>query len=162
MANVLQQQLLNCFKWISNQLLNRNISLLFFQTCVLINSISLCFDLWIFCHPLANLSLSFWLFLVLFWMLVTVHKLCHVPHASRITTWAAIFTERLFSLSKLCVRSWSHVFFITYNKTFAKNLLAVRPKKGTEGKKKKSTRIVIAKLFELNANAKISFKQQQP
>ena len=88
-------------------------------------------------------------------MLVTVHKLCHVPHASRITTWATIFTERLFSVSKEWVRSWSLVSLITYYKKFAEKLLAIRSKKGREGKmkKKKRTRMAIAKVFALNANA---------
>ena len=53
---------------------------------------------------LTNLFPRFWLFLVLFWMLwmlVNVHKPCHVPHASRkTTTWRTIFTERLFGVSK--------------------------------------------------------------
>ena len=90
MTNILEQQLLCCSTWSSNQLLNLNISLLFLQTFLLINAMSLCFDPWIFCHPLANLFPSFWLFFVLFWMLwmlVTMHKLCHVPQASRVTTW---------------------------------------------------------------------------
>ena len=50
-------------------------------------------------NGLSNLFLSFWLFLVVFWMLwmlVTVH----VPHASQITTWGTIFTERLFGVFK--------------------------------------------------------------
>ena len=87
-------------------------------------------------------------------MLVTVQKLCHVPHASRITTWATIFAERLFSVSKEWVRSWSLVFLITYYKKFAEKLLAIRSKKGREGKmKKKRTRMAIAKVCALNANA---------
>ena len=80
----------------SNQLLNLNIFCsLFPQMFLLINSISLCFDPWIFCHPLSNSFPRFWLFLVLFWMLwmlVTVHKPCHVPHTPQITTWGTLFT----------------------------------------------------------------------
>ena len=94
-------------------------------------------------------------FIWMLWMLVTVHEPCYLPHASRITTWGTIFTEILFSVSKELVRSWSHVFVITYGKTFTKKLLAVRPEKVTKRKKrKKKTRKAIAKLFALNANAK--------
>ena len=83
---------------------------------------------------------SFWLFLVLFWMLwmlVTVFKPCHMPHASQITTWGTLFTERLFSVSKEWVRSWSHTSLIIYDKTFAKKLKAVCPKSCWEGEKEK-------------------------
>ena len=161
MTNVLQQQFLYCFTWSSNQLLNLNIfSFLFLQTFLLINSISLCFDYWIFCqHSLTGLTTlfsSFWFFLVLFWMLwilVAVHKLSHVTHASRKTTSRTIFKERLFSVSKEWVSSWSHAFLITYHKTLAKKLLAVRLEKVTRRKKRKKTRKAIAKLFTLNANA---------
>ena len=141
MKNVLQQQLLYCFTWSSNQLLNLNVfSLLFFQTFLVINSIPLYFDPWIFCHPLANLFPSFWLFCVLFWMLwmlVTVHKQCHVQHASQITTWATIFMERLFSVSRKWVRYWSHVFLITYYKPSLKSFEQSAQKRGAKGKKKK-------------------------
>ena len=89
---------------------------------------------------LTNLISSFWLFLVLFWMLwilVTVDKPCHVPHTPRKTTWRKIFTERLYSVSKRWVRSWSHAFLIAYHKKLPKKLLAVRPEKVTRRKKKK-------------------------
>ena len=82
---------------------------------------------------LTNLFPSFWLFLVLFWMLwmlVTVHKPCHVPHASRMKTSRTIFTERLFSVSKQWVRSWSHARWL---KSFWKSA----QKKWREGKKEK-------------------------
>ena len=131
MINVLQQQISYCFTWSSNRLP---------QAFLLINSISFCFDPWIFSHLLANLFPSFWLFLVLFWvlwMLVTVYKPCHVPHASRITTSGKRFRERLFSVSKESVRSWSHAFLIIYRKTFAKKLKAVRPKSCLEREKEK-------------------------
>ena len=92
---------------------------------------------------LTNLFWSFSLFLVLFWMLwilVTVYKPCHEPHASRITsTWET---------------TWSHAFLITYDKMFTEKLLTVRPKKVTRRKKrKKKTRKTIVKLFALNANS---------
>ena len=64
-------------------------------------------------HWLTCFQVSRGLFLVLFWMLwtlVTVHKLCHVPYASRIKTCGTIFTERHFSASKEWDRSWSHAF----------------------------------------------------
>ena len=52
------------------------------------------------------------------------------------------------------MRSWSHAFLITYDKTLTKNLLAVRPEKVTRRKKrkKKKARMAIAK--PLNANAR--------
>ena len=77
-------------------------------------------------HWLTCFRVSSGLFLVLFWifwMLVTVHKLCHVTHTSRITT---------------CGKK----FF---------GVLAVRSEKITRRKKK--TRMAIAKFFALNANA---------
>ena len=76
-------------------------------------------------HWLTCFRVSCELFLVLFWMVwmvITVHMLCHVPHTSRITTWGTIFTERHFNVFKEWVRSWSHVFLITYQKTFTKKL----------------------------------------
>ena len=112
----------------------------FLQTFLLINSISLCFDPWIFCHPLTNLLPSFWLFLVLFWvlwMLVTMFKPSHVPHASRITTSGTLFMERPFSVFKEWVSSWSHASLIVYDKTFPKKLQAVHPKYCWEGEKEK-------------------------
>ena len=47
--------------------------------------------------------------------------------------------------------TWSHTFFLTYDKRFTKNFLAVGPEKVTRWKKK--TRMAIAKLFARNANA---------
>ena len=70
-------------------------------------------------------------------MLVTVHKPCHVPHASRITTSGKIFTERPFSVSDEWVRSWSHAFLITFDKTLCKKLLVVFPGKVMRRKKRK-------------------------
>ena len=132
---------------------------LFLKTFLLVNSIFLCFDPWIFCHPLTNLFPGSWLIHVIFWMLwmlVTVHKPCHVPHTSWIKAWGKIFIERLFSVSQWWVRSWSHAFLITYDKTLTKNLLAVRPDKVTRRKKRKNkkARMAIAKPFTLNANAR--------
>ena len=128
---------LYCFTKSSNELLNlffSTSSLFFLQTFLLINLIFLSFDPWIFCHPLTNLFPSSWLILVLFWMLwilVTVHKPCHVLHALWITTWGTIFMERLFSKSQKSVRSWSYAFLITYDKMLPKKLLAVCPEKVT-------------------------------
>ena len=82
----------------------------------------------------------FTLFLTLFWMLwmlVTVFHSCHVPHASRITTWGTLFTERLFSLSKEWVRSWLHSSLTICEKTFATRLKEVRPKSYGEGETEK-------------------------
>ena len=103
MTNVLQQQLLCFFTWSMNQLLNLNIFPFFIIFTYELDFSVLRSTVW----P-ANLFLSFWLFLVLFWMLwmlVTVFNLCQVPHASGITTWGTLFTERLFSVSKEWVRS---------------------------------------------------------
>ena len=72
-------------------------------------------------------------------------------------TWSSnqlLNVKKLFSVSKEWVRSWSHAFLITYQKTLTKKLLAVRPEKATRSKKKKKkTRKATAKLFALNANA---------
>ena len=103
-----------------------------------------------------NLFSNFWLFLVLFWMLwrlVTVNKLCHVPHASRITTWETVFTKIFFAVSKEWVRSWSHASKVTNLKTLAKKLLAVPPKIALGIRKRERTRIAIPKRFALHANA---------
>ena len=119
-------------------------SLFFFFRHFYLSTRFLCFNDWIFCqHSLTNwpnLFLSLSLFLVLFWiiwMLVTVHKPCHVPHASQITNWRTIFKERLFLVSKEWDRSWSRAFLIAYHKTFIKKFLAVRPEKVTRRKKTK-------------------------
>ena len=91
-------------------------------------------------HWLTCFRVSSGLFLVLLgmvWMLVTVHKLCHVPHASRITACGIIFTERHFSVSKEWVRSWSHSFLITYYKTLIKKLFGGTSRKSDEKEKKK-------------------------
>ena len=124
MKYLLQEQFLYCFTWSSNQFLILNsFSFLFLQTFLLINSISLCFNPWIFCHLLVvcitcfrvlwrsvlAVSCAFWML----WILVTVHKPCHVLHASRITTPGTIFTKICFGVSNKLVRSWSHVFLIT-------------------------------------------------
>ena len=96
---------------------------------------------------LINLFPSLWLFLVLLWMLwmlVTVHKPCHVPHASRITTSGTIFTERRFSVSKEWVRPWSHAFLITYDKTFTKKLLTIFLEKVKRRNKREEPRKTIA------------------
>ena len=100
---------------------------LLIRTFLLISSISLC---------------SFRWFLVLFWMLwmlVTVFRLWHVPHESRITTSRILFTERFLTVSKMWVRSCSHASLIIYIKTVSKKLNAVRPKSCHEGEKEKET-----------------------
>ena len=86
-------------------------------------------------HWLTCFRVSGRLFLVLFWMLwmlVTVHKLCHVPHASRIATCGRIFAKRHFSVSKEWVRSWSHAFLITYHKTLIKRFFSGESRKSDE------------------------------
>ena len=59
-----------------------------------------------------------------------------------------VFKERL--------RSWSHAFLITYNKTLIKKLFGDTSRKSDkkEKKKEKKTRMAIGKLFGLNANGK--------
>ena len=111
MKYVLQQQFLYCFTWSSNQFHILNIfTFLFLKTFLLINSISLCFDPYTFCHLLAVriyiLFPSFWrsVLAVFCAFLDVVHggyrayKPCHVPHASRITTSGTIFTEICFGV----------------------------------------------------------------
>ena len=88
--------------------------------------ISLSFNSWIFCHLPANLFLMlFWML----WMLVTMNK--HVMYHTRpsqIITKGNIFTE-----------------------IFSSKDLAVRPKTATRRKKRrKTTRMPIAKLFALH------------
>ena len=95
LSHVLQEQFLYCLTWSRNQFLSLNISFLFLQTLLVINSISLYFDYWIFGYLLPNLFLRFWLFLVLcwlLWMLFTLRKLCPVPHASQIIS-GTVFME---------------------------------------------------------------------
>ena len=111
MKYVLQQQLVYSFTWSSNQFHILNIfSFLFLKTFLLINSISLCFDPYTFCHLQAvriyNLFPSFWrsVLAVFCAFLDAVHagyrayKPCHVPHASPITTSGTIFTEICFGV----------------------------------------------------------------
>ena len=107
---------------------------------------------------LTNFFPSFWLFLVLFWilwMLVTMDKPCHGPHTSRMTTWVTVFTRIRFSVSKKWVRSWSHVFVVTYHKTLPRKLLAVRPEKVTTKEKRRKIRQAIATFFALNGIKKM-------
>ena len=82
-------------------------------------------------------------------------KVCHVLHASRLTTYGTIFLEIFFGVSKEWVKSWSHVFLISNLNIFPKKLLVVRPEKGTRREKKNKTRMAIAKLIALNAKAKM-------
>ena len=86
---------LYCFTWSSNQHLNLNIFFLFLRTFLLINSISvLKIESSTSIHWLTgrtNLLPSFWLFLVLFWMLwmlvtVCVFILFHLLVSSGCTT----------------------------------------------------------------------------
>ena len=94
----------------------------------------------LFCHPLPLARLS-GCFLWMHWMLVTRFNSCHVPRASRITTWRTRFTERLFSVTKEWVRSWSQVSLIIFHKTFTKTLKAVRPKSCRRGEKEKERQL---------------------
>ena len=94
-------------------------------------------------HWLTCFGVSSGMFLVLFWMLwmlVNVHKLCHVPHASRITTCGTIFMWRHFSVLKEWVRSWSHTFFITYHEKLIKKLFGGTSRKSDKNEKKKKNK----------------------
>ena len=126
MTNVLQQQFLYCFTWSSNQVLNLNIFSFLFRQTFLLTDLSYQFISVLTLkssaiHWLTCFWVSSGLFLVLFWMLwmlVTMHKLCYVLHASRTTTCGTIFMERLFSVSKEWVRTWSHTYYFTKKNNF--------------------------------------------
>ena len=81
--SVLQQPFLYCLTWNNNQFLILKIfSFLFLQNFLHINSISLCFDPWIFYHILANMFPSNWLFLASFascecWLPCISCVMCH-------------------------------------------------------------------------------------
>ena len=152
---------LYCFTWSSNQLLNLNIfSFLFLHTFHLSTRFVSVLTLksstihWLTCFRVSSglFRVLFWMI----WMLVTVHKLWHVPYASRISTYRTVFTERHFSVSMEWGKSSSYAFLMTYHKTLIKKtFLTVRPEKVTRRKKRrKKTRMAIAKLLALNANAK--------
>ena len=89
---------------------------------------------WVTSFRVSNCFFFFFFFRML-WTLGTVRKLFHLPYASRITISESTFTERLFSVSKEWIRSWSHTFLITYDKTLTNRLLAVRLEKETGSKK---------------------------
>ena len=159
MKYVLQQQFLYCFTCSSNQILILNIFSFIYLFFLDFFTYQLDFFL---PQPLNllpfsyQLSVRFWQFHVLLWMLwilVTVHKPCHVPHMPQITTWGTISVEICFDVPEEWVRSWSHVFVITKVKTLPRKLFEVRPQKVTRRKKGRiKTRMTIAKLSALNAN----------
>ena len=99
MTNILKQRFLYCFTWSNNHLLNLNIfSFLFFFRLFHLSArfISVLTLQSSPIHWLTCFRVSSGLFLVLLWMLwmlVTVDKLCHVPHVSRIATCGTIFTK---------------------------------------------------------------------
>ena len=94
----------------------------FFQTFLVINWFPFGFHPWIFCHTLLltcfQVSGCFLCFYECCkcWLMCISHVMCHKSQMSQITTWATTFMVRLFSVSKEWVRSWSHVFLITYQK----------------------------------------------
>ena len=93
------------FTWCTSQFLLLNtFYFLFPQTFLLINSIFLCFDPWIFCQLLIvskflTVSCAF----VDVVNVVTVNKLkqmaCYMPHASQITTQGTNFRQTFFSVT---------------------------------------------------------------
>ena len=156
MTHGFQKQFFYCFTWSSNQFLILNVFSFLFKTLLLIISVSLCVCPWIFCHRLATPYLT--CFRVsdcfLLWMLATVHNPCHVLHAPQTTTCGIISKRIFFSVCKEWFRYWSHAFLVTNVNKFTKRLLAVRPEKETRRKKRKrETRMAIAKLLAFNANA---------
>ena len=129
MTNVLQQQLSYCFTWSSNQLVNLNIFfILFCLSTRFLSALTLESSViyWLTCFRISGCFLYFFGCYEC-WLLCINCVMCHT---SRITTWATIFTYRLFTVSKEWVKFWSHVFLITYQKSFPKNLLTVLPKIG--------------------------------
>ena len=129
MTHVLQQQFLYCFTWsISQLLLLKNFSfssdfstsqLHFFFFFWSLNFLSCTSKLTCF-----RISVLFWML----WMLVTVNKPCHVPHASQITTSGTIFTEIFLGVSKEWISSLLHASKVSNLKTFGKKLLPARQK----------------------------------
>ena len=127
---------------------------------LLIISIFLCFVNWIFCYPLTNLSPSSWLILVLFWMLwilVTVHKRCHVPHVLRIKTWGTTFLERFFNVSQEWLRFGHTLSWELMIKRWLNSSWQSVKKKWAGGKKEKKPRMATAKLLPFHTNAKSKF-----
>ena len=79
----------------------------------------------------------------------------------RVTTWRTIFKERLFSVSKESVRSWSHAFLIAYHKMFTKKLLPFHPGKVMRRKKRKKNYKGNCKAFCIKRKCKnITFSVQ--
>ena len=118
---------LYCFTWSSNQHLNLNIFFLFLRTFLLINSISvLKIESSTSIHWLTgrtNLLPSFWLFLVLFWMLwmlvtVCVFILFHLLVSSGCTTsltYVRSSDQRSFVVSILLASAkFLHLYFWIY------------------------------------------------
>ena len=63
-------------------------------------------------------------------------------------------------VSTKLVPSWSHASWVTNDKTFLKNFLAIRLKAATRRKKRKKTRLAIVKLFALQPNEKYKNKMK--
>ena len=110
-------------------------------------------------HWLTCFWVSSRLFLVLFWMLF---KVCHVLHASWITTWATLFTERLFSMSKEWVRSWSHASFIIYDKTFAKKLKTSVQNPMEKEKRERTSPVFVTRVIDNNTVVSLQKNFCQP
>ena len=128
----------------------------FSQTLVLIESIYLSFEPWIFCVTF-HLFFEFLIFVYfwMLWILVTVNKVKHIAlhglHASQITS-TTLVTQNLFRVTNEI--GWILVSRFLGNNSL-EELLAVRRKKRLErkGVEKKQTRTAIAKLFALHTNA---------
>ena len=74
----------------------------------LFNSISFCFDLWIFCQLPANLVPSFWLFLVLFWMLWMLYREWAVSCATHVAN--NNLKNNFYGNIFWCVQGMSQIF----------------------------------------------------
>ena len=89
-----------------------------------------------------------------FWTLkklVTVNKLCHVPHVSRIITSGIIFAEIPFAVSKEWVRFWPHVSLVTNVKMFLKS-----PSKNTEEKEKEKSFLCYTQMQQSHSQEEIA------
>ena len=109
------------------------------------------FSLFLAFNFLAQLRLSFQLFLVLFWKIQNIVTV-NVPRALQIITWRKFFKELFSSVSKKWFRSWSYALFINNLKHFLKHFWKyVR-------KIDENSRMTITKVFVLKWNVNSYWK----